>query len=246
MHRWTIVHDDCLIIAVADGAGSAARADEGAQCAVEAAVAHLEAACAEGAPTDETAWHGAILATFSVARDAVLAHAEGAGASLRDYATTLTVVAATPDRFAVGQIGDGLAVVETGDGSIRLAVSPQRGEYANEVALLTMPDAIERAAIAVCTTPIRAVAVTTDGLLRLAARVPSYAPHAPFFRPLFAFAAEATDATVATRDLAAFLSSARVTQRTDDDTTLVLAAWLTPDADADPSPAPPAETQDSE
>ncbi len=222
-HRWLVLPDGSLVITVADGAGSAARADEGAHLAVDAAIAALTDLLQEGLPTDETTWSAVAIEAFGAAHAAIDTHAEGMHTTIRDYATTLTIVVATDGQLVVGQIGDGLAVAEGDDGEMFVAVSPQRGEYANEVALLTMPEAVENVAVALFTTPVRAVAVTTDGLLRLAVRLPSYAPHVPFFRPLFAFLKETTDAVTADRALAAFLASERIAQRTDDDKTLVLA-----------------------
>ncbi len=145
----------------------------------------------------------------------------------------------------MGQIGDGVVVARGEEGTLFLAATPQRGEYANEVALLTMPDALERLAISVFPDGVRAFAATTDGLLRLALRLPAHAPHAPFFAPLFAFAAETTDTQAAAAELAAFLASERVTRRTDDDTTLVIAVRVdgvddthpTPDAGPDATPS---------
>ena len=50
------------------------------------------------------------------------------------------------------------------------------------------------------------------------------APHKPFFLPLFDFTANADDKTVAKEQLLRFLRSDRITQRTDDDLTLIIAA----------------------
>jgi hypothetical protein len=50
-------------------------------------------------------------------------------------------------------------------------------------------------------------------------------PHKPFFFPLFDFAANAEDKNLAKEQLVKFLSSERITQRTDDDLTLVIAAF---------------------
>jgi hypothetical protein len=239
-HRWALLPNGCLVIAVADGAGSAARAAEGAQIVVDAAEAYLVGALGDDLPGDPQAWHDAMRRTLDAALDAVTAHAADAQQPLRDYAATLTVVAAGDDYLAVGQVGDGIAVAE-GDDGLFLAAAPQRGEYANEVALLIAEQAVECAAIAVIPTAVRAVAVTTDGLLRLAVRLPSHAPHAPFFRPLFAFLDEATDLAVAGEELTRFLASERVSDRTDDDKTLVLAVRVAPTERGDAPLSAPGE-----
>jgi hypothetical protein len=178
--------------------------------------------------------------TFEAALAAVTAHAAGARMPLRDYATTLTVVAAAGDTLAVGQVGDGIAVAEGAEGLI-LTAAPQRGEYANEVALLTSPQAVEGATIAAIAMTARTVAVTTDGLLRLVVHLPSHEPHAPFFGPLFAFLEETTDPATANDELARFLRSARVTERTDDDKTLVIAVRTAIASLGETTPAAPTE-----
>src|SRR5207249_9670899 len=58
---------------------------------------------------------------------------------------------------------------------------------------LTMADSLRTIACRVYAGPVRALAVTTDGLLRLAVKLPEYEPYLPFFRPLFAFVTETND-----------------------------------------------------
>jgi hypothetical protein len=72
--------------------------------------------------------------------------------------------------------------------------------------------------------PISRLAVMSDGLIRLALKMPAQEPHEPFFAPLFRFVEMITDPAEAEAQLAAFLSSERVNARTDDDKSLVLAA----------------------
>jgi len=70
---------------------------------------------------------------------------------------------------------------------------------------------------------VRALAVMSDGLTRLALKLPANEPHPPFFQPLFAFASAADGQAQAEEQLAAFLASERVCARTDDDKSLVIA-----------------------
>ena len=63
----------------------------------------------------------------------------------------------------------------------------------------------------------------SDGVVRLAVNVVENVPHTPFFQPLLKFAAEMENEKKAQEELAAFLASERVSARTDDDKTLVLA-----------------------
>lgn len=142
-------------------------------------------------------------------------------ATLREFATTLLLAVVTPEWVAAVQVGDGAVVVEDGAGDLRTLTTPEHGEYLNETAFITSSDYLARAQYAVWRHDgLRSVALLTDGLELLALDLARNVPHAPFFRPLFAFAA-APDSTE--EELAAFLRSERVCARTDDDKTLVLA-----------------------
>jgi hypothetical protein len=173
-----------------------------------------------GAPEN---WHSLAREAFESARAAVLALAGESGESPRDYATTLTGVIALPDCLVVGQVGDGAVIAEDADGGLYTATRLQRGEYANETHFLTGEDALDQLAIEVLERPFRSLAVMSDGLVRLALKMPAQEPHAPFFAPLFRFAAAVKDEAQASAQLADFLASERVNARTDDDKSLVLA-----------------------
>ena len=206
---------EALIAAVADGAGSAARADEGARRAVLAAA--LAAAAwapwlesAEGATAAAARW-------MDMARGALPGEGE---AGLAELATTLAVAVISPALVTVAQIGDGLVVVRR-DGQWELVDGPPRGEYLNETTFLTSPR--WRRAVRVSSQPateIDAVALISDGLQLVAVDLEAERPHAPFFGPLAEFVTR-PDADPA--ELAEFLASERMCARTDDDKTLVMA-----------------------
>ena len=63
----------------------------------------------------------------------------------------------------------------------------------------------------------------SDGLIRLALNLPYYSPYAPFFAPLWDFAARSESSQVYNQKLIEFLKSDRVCSRTDDDKSLVIA-----------------------
>lgn len=167
---------------------------------------------------------------FEAAVEAIQRLAGAARRPAGDFASTLTCAVLAGGWLATGQLGDGLAVARAGD-QLFLAARPQRGEYANEAYFLTMDRALDRVEYATWQDPVDALAVSTDGLLRVALRLPECEPFAPFFRPLFDFAAGHLDVGGARRGLLRFLDSPRVCARTDDDKTLVLAvqapAWGT-------------------
>ena len=212
------------LIAVADGAGSASRSAEGSAIAVEQALSALAITLQATHPTEEAAWRVVMSLCFGVARDALVKHAEQAGeaATLRDFATTLICAVLAPGTLCVGQLGDGFAVAQNATGQLVTAARPQRGEYANEAYFLTMAQAVDLVETQVISMDVSALAVSTDGLLRLALKLPSYEPHAPFFKPLFDFVVSGEDAAAAQAQLTDFLASPRVCARTDDDKTLVL------------------------
>jgi len=215
-----------LLVALADGAGSATHSDLGARAAVQVAVDSLTSSLESGQPTDCCGWVELFWETFESARAALLQLAEERDEPLRAFATTLTCLAAMPEQLIVGQLGDGAVVARGPDGVLDTVTTLQRGEYANETYFLTQEQAMEKVAIQVINLPMQALAVMSDGLTRLALKRPTNEPHLPFFKPLFAFveaSAPSNDGVQASEALTAFLASPRVCERTDDDKALVLA-----------------------
>ena len=225
---------DMLLAAVADGAGSAEAAEVGARLAVATALETLASEFGAAMVEDRVA---AVRAAFLEARETIAHRAADDERPLAAYATTLTCLVAWRGGAVVGRLGDGFAVAADVAGGLRALPPsrPDRGEYANETVFLTGPDGDDRLEIAELEGPVGAVAVSTDGLLRLAIELASFRPYSGFYRPLFAFARQA-DPETADGQLAAFLASDRVRARTDDDTSLVLAVLLDPDQDGDEAP----------
>ncbi len=220
-----------LLVALADGAGSAVHAELGAQAAVQAALDQLLARLAQELPGECCEWEEVIWDAFQSARTAITKLADEEESPLRSFATTLTCLVATPEKLIVGQLGDGAVVAIGADGDLKTVTTLQRGEYANETNFLTQEDALELVAIQVIDEQVQALAMMSDGLTRLALKRPDNEPHSPFFKPLFAFvvsSAPAKDAAQANDALTGFLNSPRVCERTDDDKTLVLALRSVP------------------
>jgi hypothetical protein len=220
-----------LLVALADGAGSALHAELGAQAAVQASMDWLLTSLENDRPIECCEWSEVIWKTFQNARTAVEQLADEHDEPLRSFATTLTCLVATPEQLIVGQLGDGAVVAVGEDGDLKTVSTLQRGEYANETNFLTQDQALDLVAIQVIDEQVRALAVMSDGLTRLALKRPDNAPHPPFFKPLFAFVKSSTstdDPARANEALIEFLTSPRVCERTDDDKSLVLA--LRPDS----------------
>jgi hypothetical protein len=221
---WRLLPSGILAIALADGAGSAPLAEVGANLAIAEALASLENSPANQTSQDAQAWEAAVRGAFEAARDSLARESDAAGLPQNVFATTLTCLAATDTAVIFGQVGDGVLVARAPLGDLYTLTQPQRGEYANETLFLTMPDALERGYFKVEQMEVAALAVMSDGLSRLALHLPGYAPHGPFFAPLWRFAARAlSDGAQASQQLAEFLASERVCARTDDDKSLVIA-----------------------
>lgn len=218
-HAWRRLPGGALALAVADGAGSAAHAEAGARAAAAAAV---DALAASASTVREGGWTSLLDAALVAARNAVEAAAAKRGVEARELSTTLIACVLAADSVTVAQVGDG-AVIAAEDEGMRTLTIPTSGEFANETVFITTPGAVEAAQRAAWKGTARHLALFTDGLQGLALKHPAKTPHEPFFAPLFAFAAEARDPYDAEAQLAAFLSGPRVTARSDDDITLVLA-----------------------
>ncbi len=211
-----------VIAAVADGLGSAARADEGAKIAVETALDALAEALVDSLPFNSDTLLKIVQDAFTHARQALEQTASNSALPLRDYGTTLIVTMVTEDWLVLGHIGDGAVVALFADDTLKTVSPPQRGEYVNEATPLTAQDALLMAHFSVCQAPVKAVALLTDGLQHLSLNLATDAPFAPFFAPFFSAITQTLDVSEASGQLAAFLGSERVCARTDDDKTLVL------------------------
>ena len=214
-----------LVAAVADGAGYAPLSDIGSSIAaresVEAArfsMLHTSANVSEGY-LSATA-HASVL----VARSALYREARRRGRNVRDFATTLILVIVVGDVLATAQIGDGAAVVVDRSGRYSLFTTPQRGEYANETRFLTSTNALESLQLKAETIDLSRIAMFTDGIQNLVLDAATGVPHAPFFTPLFRWMDSQADDCRASASLEALLASPKVTRRSDDDVTLLIAS----------------------
>lgn len=211
-----------LVVAVADGAGSAPLAQEGAHAIVESALAAVTTSWERYCPASRKAWRDIVTQAFHRAQHRLTLRATAAGQPPRAYAATLLLAIVSPELLVCGLVGDCALVITTDAEEYMSLCQPQRGEYANTTYFATHHDLAQRLDVQLIERPVDQVALFSDGLLTLALNVDENQPYAPFFTPLFAFAKEATDEAQATQALATFLDSERVNQRTHDDKTLVL------------------------
>jgi hypothetical protein len=219
-HHLAFGDDDTVVLAAADGAGSARLGGDGAAIASQWAAELLAFQLEEPKPATDADWEQLLLGVLGRTRARLRHAADVHGAPLGDLATTLIVAAVTPEVIAVAQVGDGTAVIRRG-GDLSVVAEVARAEYLNETVFLTSRGWRSDARTAVIDADgVDAIALLTDGLQLLALDLASGAPHAPFFDPLFAFA---VDEESDPADLETFLGSERVSARTDDDKTLVIA-----------------------
>lgn len=204
--------NDRLIAVVTDGAGSAARGEDGAEL-VGALVA------------DGILAGGAIVDVVRAARLELEQLAAKDGVSVSDFATTLLGIDLGPEGGQLFQLGDG-AIVVAHETRYEVPIPPGRGEFANTTWFVTMPNSESL----VRTMTIRrpdGIVMFSDGLQDLVLDFATGVPHAPFFHRVFAVLGadgvgrhEPTCAWISS-----MLASPLVQSRTDDDTSLFVARW---------------------
>jgi hypothetical protein len=215
-----------LVIACADGAGSASRAEVGAALACQTFVSVVEEALRGGLQVRDTnAQH--VLAWYQQARHRLTSEANLQGAEARDYACTLLTAVLGEEEAIFAQIGDGAIVYRGGDG-YQTAIWPQSGEEAGTTYFLTGEGFEEQLTVYSPAGKVVEVALFTDGLQPLALHYASRTVHGPFFDPMFEALRLSSDPASLEGPLRDFLSSEQVNERTDDDKTLVLATRHAP------------------
>ncbi len=223
-HHWQTLSDNVLVVAAADGAGSASMGKIGAMVAVETAIENISSKeVTQRILADDSVVQLLLTEAMLAAKTAVEEEAVACDTQPSDLASTLIIMIATPEMVAVGQIGDGVAVANDDMGNLIALTTPDNGEYINETCFLTSPGSIDTAQLKLWRQAIVNIGVLTDGLQMLAMNMAVGVPHKPFFLPLFDFASNVEDKIVAKEQLVKFLRSDRIAQRTDDDLTLVIA-----------------------
>ena len=221
--------DGVLIAAVSDGAGSAASAEIGSALAVRIAVESARLSILHtSARLSEAFLRDTVRASVLLARSGLEDEARRIGADVRDLSATLLLVICARGAMAAAQIGDGAVVVSGESGEYRLFTTPQRGEYANVTVFLVSRNALDSLEVKSEATSPACIAMFTDGIQNLVLDASTDTPHAPFFAPVFQWLESQSDGADCGPALEGLLTSPRVTQRTDDDVTLLLASSASP------------------
>jgi hypothetical protein len=223
-----------LLAIACDGAGSASRSLDGATLAVDRFLRDFgEASTRSGL--------GGITKEFiedwlSRVRTEIREQAETHHLNPRDFACTMLGAVVGHDRAAFFQIGDGAMVVSNRSepDDYGWVFWPQHGEFANQTNFITQDNALELLEFELEERSVDEIAMFTDGIERLVLDLKEKTAHAPFFRPLFGWLANTEPAKVneeipTSEVIGRYLGSKQITERTDDDKTLILASRrLTP------------------
>lgn len=216
-HRESTVVPGRRLVALADGAGTAAKGERGAQVAVEAM---LRQAGAFGGKLSDLG-EEAVSQWFDQVRSDLARVAESDGSTLEDHACTLLLAMFEGSEAWFWQIGDGAWVVQTPDG-IEAATWPHTGEYVNHTMFVTT-DGAETEWVQAHFTDVHAAIGFTDGLEHLCLDFAARTPHRPVVDKLLGSLQGATEEQVS-GSIRSLLGSPLVNGRTDDDKTLVI-AW---------------------
>lgn len=212
---------DHLVAIVCDGAGSALLGGQGATIAVRTVMqsARRHFAYVNEMPSDEEVWEWLDAVRDRIARAAMTREVDP-----KQFAATLVACIAGPKQTLVAHIGDGACVTAV-DALWQTASWPENGEYASTTFFVTDSPAPR---LRITRLPaIDAAAVFTDGIERLVLDFGKRAPHAPWFerfiKPVVDAGVHGRNASLSTA-LTTYLDSAAVTDHSDDDKTLILAA----------------------
>jgi hypothetical protein len=218
-----------LLLACADGAGSASHADHGASLACRQVCHLVRSDLREGLSLSRVerdtvvSWHVRLHAELR-------RQAEALGCPIEQLACTLLLAVIGEKTAVFSQIGDGVIVTRDGEG-YGAVFWPQTGEYINSTNFVTDPEFASALEVEIWQERVDELALLTDGLQPLALHYSTRRTHQPFFAPMFQRLRAAQPGEGLAAALRQFLSCAAVNARTDDDKTLVLATRV-PHADA--------------
>jgi hypothetical protein len=228
-HRLEILTDlgPIIVLIASDGAGSASRSEEGSTRACQELLDNIRLYFEEGGVLKDV--ERELVSTWiENAAEAVQQAANEEGLALREFACTLLAAVVSDEHALFLQIGDGAIVFGArGEDDWCIASWPQHGEYLNTTRFLTEPASREAFEFTLAELPVYEVAVFTDGIEGLVLHYATQTVHSPFFDGMCP-AVRASDApgfnAALSRQLESYLSSPAITERADDDITLLMAS----------------------
>lgn len=215
---------NALLVVVSDGAGTAEFASVGSRLVVEGfarrALSDLRAGL-----TFEKISSEQIRDWIDDIRERIFVSAMRREVSPRQLAATLVSAIVFAEGAIISHIGDGACVIrKKGESCWQVPSWPAHGEYASSTYFVT-DDPEPNLDFAVVKDEISEIAVFSDGIERLALDFSSKTASARFFDPMFAPLkplGSGRDRALSST-LRKYLDSSLITQRTDDDKSLVLA-----------------------
>jgi hypothetical protein len=215
-----------LAAVVCDGAGSAAHSDIGSLLAATIFTELVRAFAAEGGRLEDitadlaASWVGQIAGAIEAAAD-------NTSHPVRDYACTFLAAIIGPRSAAFIQIGDGAIVVSQGqDDGWSWVFWPQHGEFTNSTNFIVSPDVANLIEFNLTLGRIEEVAMFSDGLENLVLHHATRTVHAPFFEAMLPPVRRMQNTGLSkelSEELAKYLASPKVNEKTDDDKSLILA-----------------------
>ncbi len=213
-----------LIAAVSDGAGSARHSAAGSRTVVRGFLSNA-ARFVKKENSTETISVETVRSWLDDIRDRIAVLAAAIGAIRRDYAATLVATIICPDRLIACHIGDGACVTRAeADDGWHVPTWPAHGEYASSTYFVT-DDPEPALRFQVLEGRYTHCALFSDGLERLALDFASSTAFPKFIDPMFAPLSKlpAGRNRALSFQLRDFLNGKSVSDRTDDDRTLLLA-----------------------
>ena len=210
-----------LLAVVSDGAGSASYGGEGASLVCR----HLlTKATSWFAANDSTPDDEAIHSWMDDLRDRLALAATRREISRRQFAATVALLMVAPHEVLTLQIGDSVVVARR-EGEWEALCWPENGEFAATTFFVT-DEPEPRLRIARNASNFDGFALFSDGIEAVSVNHATRKPHGPFFDPMIGPIDLATGRSgrlsVLSSNLASFLDSPRLCDRTDDDKTLIL------------------------
>ncbi len=224
--RIETIGGEVLIAAIADGAGSTTSGGRGAEIACETFVRcvtdFLNVKDASVKSLNEDFGKG-WLAFF---RHKINETAAADEKSARDYASTFLGAIVGKNGAAFYQVGDGGIVISTNAETpdYRFALAPAETLYVNMTDFITDETALERLRFEFLEREIEDLIVFSDGIFPVAVNFQTNEPHAPFLAPMIAPLRRGAKGESLNEKLHDFLASSKMSEKTDDDKTIILAS----------------------
>jgi hypothetical protein len=212
---------------VADGAGSTKYGGLGAKIACEEIFINIISTI-RIIDTIATIPDEEIIKWIYAARESINKHAQQGENSLKDYASTLIGSIIGKDHSIFFQIGDGGIVINF-DSEYQTVFWPEQGEYANTTFFLSDKSFPEHLNIKRMDSIPCEISIFTDGLQNLVLSYSEKSAHSGFFKPLFEFLKKnpCNEYSNLSDQLSNFLNRKEISERSDDDKTIVLALHST-------------------